>query len=407
MFPSVKRSGNGEGLHLQGEAFEAARRLPAYKVLHGHDEHGKKITLLRASARSSRSTLAMSRLEFSSQAVIFGENFDPQAASFAGLRMRVDHLDEWLGRCAFQHFNETFSEEDGRRRLSKVTIPVARNGAISLGLPGYRGSRFFCSYTMSYDIQRFEMSGCVYLDLMFETPLPFWELMEHVHRWEWFFSLAAGDTLDLAYLEIYPSGGEDDGFPNGGYPVWVRRRNNPTPRDSKFRSEGFHFTYPDTEADFPDIVRRWQNLRNSWDAVLHRWYAVMIPRDLWINERFLFLAQGLESMHRAKQGVAGQVDLATAAKCAWEAAPPELREILGKKRNFKKRYRKTRNYWTHYGEPSPATDPEVLDDDELFCFTEALRYVIEAALLTELGVPESCVRKVWSQRWRSHLVDFT
>ena len=181
MFPGAQRPAKGGTLRLESEAFNEARRLPFHPLLYGHDEHGEEITLIRASSGSSRSTLAMSSFEFSCQGVVFGAHVDPKAMKFGGIRLRVDHLDEWVGRCAFQHHSETYADDEGKKRLSKITIPVARDLAVPLGLPGYRSSQFFCAWSMSYGAQRFELNGEVYLDLLFEKSLEWNEVLER-HR---------------------------------------------------------------------------------------------------------------------------------------------------------------------------------------------------------------------------------
>lgn len=410
MFPGAKRPAKGETLKLEGEAFNKAQRLPFHPVLHGHDEHGHDITLIRASSGSSRSTLAMSSFNFSCQGVVFGSCFDPKATKFAGVRLRVDHLDEWVGRCAFQHHGETYTDHEGKKRLSQITIPVARDLAIPLGLPGYRSSRFFCAWAMSYGAQKFELNGEVFFDLLFEESLGWNEVLERVHRWEWFFSLATRDTLDLSCLELYPEGKESSAgeFPNESFSVWLQRRNSATPLHPKRTDHDFHFTFSDVESDFPSVIARWQHLQTTWEAVLHRFFATTAPRDLWMNEEFLFLAQAVESMHRGRNGGSKQnTDLNQAAKSAWEGAPAELQRFLGPKKDFINQFRKTRNYWTHYGEPSPRTDTDVLEGTDLIYFNEKLRFVVEAGLLADLGVPNRCVAKVWGLQWRIQLIDFS
>lgn len=123
--PSAKRPAKGETLKLEVEAFNEAMRLPLHPLLHGHDEHGAKITLISVSSGSTRNTLAMSSFDFSCKGVVFGAHIDPKAIKSGEIRLRVDHLDEWAGRCAFQHHSETYTDHEGKKRLSKIT-PLPR-----------------------------------------------------------------------------------------------------------------------------------------------------------------------------------------------------------------------------------------------------------------------------------------
>ncbi|MGE9268640.1 MAG: HEPN domain-containing protein [Verrucomicrobiales bacterium] len=411
MFPGAPKSMQGEKLHLQGQEVTRAMRAPSHQVIHGHDEHGKEITLMKAISGGSGGTLAMSRQIYDCHSAVFGALLTPEHDRFSGLRLRVDHLDEWVGRCAFQHHAETYEDHDGKKRLAKLTVPVAKQLSIPLNLTDYHASQFFCAWNMSCGTQRFELNGKVYLDLLFVDPKPWKEVLTELHRWEWLFSLATRDTLNLSYLELYPATADSPptDFPSEGCPVWIKRRNSSLPAHPKRTAHDFHFTFQDVESQFADLVGRWQRLQitNGWEAVLHRFFAVTCPRNLYSNEQFLFLAQAVESMHRGRYGSHKQnVDLQQAAKTAWENAPHGLQQLIGKKKAFQDRFRKTRNYWTHYGEPGPATDEQVLDDLDLIKFSQNLRFLIEAALLQELGVPESYVEKVWSGQWRAHWISF-
>lgn len=411
MFPGAPKSASGEKLHLQGKAVTDAMRAPSHPLIYGHDEQGREITLISAIADGSQSTLAMSRLNFNCHAAVFGSHINPDKNKFAGIRFRVDHLNEWVGRCAFQQYSETFEEHEGKKRIAKVTIPVAKQLSVPLNLKGYTKSQFFCAWWMSSGSQKFELNGNVYFDLLFNEAKEWMEVLKEIHHWEWFFSLATRDTLNLSYLELYPA--TDDAsaseFPLEGSNVWIKRRNSNVVVHPKRTRHDFHFTFDSIEACFADVVTRWQSMQSAagWEAVLHRFFAVTSPRSLYSNEQFLFLAQAIESMHRARFGSHKQnVDLMQAAKTAWENVPSKLQSFLGKKSEFIETYRKTRNYWTHYGEPSPATDLQVLDDMDLMKFSEKLRFIVEAALLKEIGVPEACIEKVYSPQWTAQWFAF-
>lgn len=409
MFPGASKKKKGESQRLQGHAVTAAMRASSKQVIFGHDDHGKKITLVNAHTSSSQSTLALESFTYLCQTAIFGAHLDIELNKFKGIRLRVDHLDEWVGRCAFQQHSETYEAADGKQKLSKVTIPIAQKLAIPLNFPSYRKSEFFCAWNMSYGTQRFELHGRVYLDLHFDSPMSWLQVLEQVHRWEWFFSLAARDTLDLSHLELTPNSEGDDSTNEftEGYAVWLKRRNSAQALHPKRTSHDFHFTYSDIQKSFSEIIAKWQAIQGSWAAVLHRFFAISAPRDIWLNEEFLFLAQAIESLHRARTGSPeDNVDLKQAAKHAWEDSPSELQQLLGKKKDFINQLRKSRNYWTHYREPGPEADPDVLDGRDLIYFNEKLRWIIESSILSEIGLPSHCISRVWSPQWKVKLVDY-
>ena len=189
-------------------------------------------------------------------------------------------------------------------------------------------------------------------------------------------------------------------------PVWIARPHAPKILHEKRTKHDFHFDFTAIEDDFSTIVSQWKNIQQPWAAVLHRFFAVAGPRDLWVNEEFLFLAQAVESLHRARSGQTTQVDVGKAAKEAYLNAPSGLQDLLGNRGSFGKTFRKSRNYWTHYGEPSPETDEQVLSGGDLMDFNEKLRWIVEAAILEEIGVPDSNVARVWSDQWKMRTIKY-
>lgn len=88
---------------------------------------------------------------------------------------------------------------------------------------------------------------------------------------------------------------------------------------------------------------------------------------------------------------------------AWRKSPAALQTLLGDRERFVKQLHQSRNFWTHYGKRGP----DVLEGRDLVNLNEKLRWVIEAAVLFEIGIPEQNVAEVWGDRWRQHWVDFT
>jgi len=399
----------GEELKLTAKAFFDAMHMPSKRVIHGHDENGKPITLLKCYASSSNSTLAMASHRFSCQAAIFGVHLHNEDLNCHGIRLHLDHLDSWVGRSAFRHYKESEETEDGTNKLTKITIPIANNLSIPLSLPGYSKSEFFCSWRMRPSESEFRLTSKVYLDLHFEQPREWEDVLHEVHRWQWLMSLATRNPVDVMQFALYRS---DVTHPIGRNPmtpcdVWMKRKHSRKAPESKHAGYDFHFTFSDVEKNFSALIGKWNQIQQPWAAVLHRFFATSHRRGLWLNEEFLFLAQAVESIHRARTGdTDGKGVVDRAAKQAYLNSPSELQQLLGDRGKFISLFRKTRNYWTHYGEPSPESDPEVLGDIALHDFNQKLRWIVESAILSELGVPDQCVSKVWSSRWKAHLVTF-
>jgi hypothetical protein len=409
MFPSRPKVEKGETLKLTGEEYDKAMIPRSPKIIHGHDEHGSPITLYRCYAGSSHSTMAMASQRYSCNAAISGVHLKSDDLNFHGIRLHLDHLDFWVGRRAFQHYKESYETEDGDRKLSKLIIPISRSLSIPLALPGYQESEFFCSWSLQDKETELRLKSRVYLDLYFDSPRDWSEVLHEVHRWQWLLSLATRRPVDVREFALYCSDvrhviGKQLMKPCD---VWIARDHSHKAPEYTRAGHDFHFTFSDVESIFPALIGKWNQIHKPWAAVLHRFFAISHRRGLWLNEHFLFLAQAVEALHRARTGdTDGKGVVDRAAKEAYLNSPADLQEILGARGKFIRLFRKTRNYWTHYGEPSPESDPEVLDDHALYEFSEKLRWIVESAILRELGVPDHCVSRVWSQQWKSRTVTF-
>ncbi len=74
--------------------FHLERQIPA--VIHGHDQHGKPITLLFPSPPGSHSGAAISQIDFSANYAVLGLDLpDHNAFSAHSLMLRMQHLHEW------------------------------------------------------------------------------------------------------------------------------------------------------------------------------------------------------------------------------------------------------------------------------------------------------------------------
>lgn len=387
---------------------EGHRRGDGHRVIHGIDEHGKPITLIDCYETASRSTRSRLTRKLSCQAAVFGAHLETSELSFKGITLRLDHLDEWLGRSALGRIELESTERAGTKAIKALKVPVAESKSIELKLEGYRRSRISLGWSFGTEHRTHTLRSFSCIELSFDLPRAWNEICEEVSWWKRLFSLATRSNIDVQEISLEQRDQPNEPAPGGLplLPVWLARSVGASLAHPNLRAGDFHFTFGQVEPMFAEVHARWRAISTSWAAVLHRFVAISSDRDLWINEQFLFLAQAIESMHRARKGLTGSVDFLSAAIQAWDESPAELQALLGDRGAFASTLRKTRNYWTHYGTPGPNDDPEVLDGDELFTFTEKLRWVIEAAILREIGIPGPNIARVWDERWRLHFVNY-
>ncbi len=408
MFPSIPKPDPDATAELRGEQVIKAMFAPARRVLHGHDEHGRFLTLIDCHSAHSQSTLAMVGHSYSCRAAISGAALSADDLKFDGLRLRFDHQDEWLNRYAFGRFAETRDDQHVWKRITKITIPFSDQLSIPLNLDGYAKSEFYLGWTMSPGVSDFHLDSRSYLDFEFTQHRSWDDVLEEIHRWRWFFSLATRTTADLVQVSVFRN---EIRVPIGAermeeMPVWLPRAHAEKVLYPKRLNREFHFTFDDVENTFAEVVRKWESIQKPWAAVLHRFFAIAESRGLWMNEEFLFLAQAIESLHRARTATSSDVSMAQAAKEAYLQSPAELQNLLGRRGTFVNQVHKSRNYWTHYGTPGHGDDPDILDDGPLIELNEKLRWVVEAAILKEIGIPDQCVARVWSRQWKLQSVQF-
>jgi|GEM_PF-6540765 len=409
LFSGAPKREKGQSLKLQGKEMDDAMRWPAHRIIHGHDDHGNPITLINCHSSNSNSTMIHATRRFRCGAAIFGAHMAGDDLSCDGIRLHFDHMNAWVGRSAFGRYGEFREDKDGKKQLKEIRIPVAEQSGIPLNLSNYQSSEFFCAWHMtSGEINNFKLENRVFLDLCFKEAISWSDALAEAHKWQWFFSLATRTTVDIEHFSLYRN---DTRHPVGKntmepIPVWIARRHAPEILHKKRTQYDFYFDYDAIENDFSNIIARWHSIQKPWAAVLHRFFAVTSPRDLWVNEQFLFLAQAIESLHRARSGQTNQVDVGKAAKEAYLNAPNDLQTLLGKRGLFVETFRKSRNYWTHYGEPSPETDDRVLSNGDLMNFNEKLRWIVEAAILKEIGLPDTNIANVWGEQWKMRTIKY-
>lgn len=377
------------------------RRPPARRIIHGHDEHGSPITLLDCYSASSQATMKLVRHRYLCQGAIFGEAIPCDDLQFEGLQLYFDHQNTWINRHAFKYSCSAQINGSTQAHPSRIAIQVHETTSIPLRLHGYTDSRFLITHELTPNEDDFRIVSRTYLDITFASPLAWTDALEEVRRWRWFFSLAARSSLDLESLTLCRRTSNPDVRFNY-LPVWIRRSQPLAKRQNELTPWDYYFTYDDIKDRLPDVIERWNKMQDAWNAVLHRFFATTVHRELWANEIFLFLAQAIESLHRARFEET-RVSFRKAAETAWQKSPAALQTLLGDRDRFVNQLLQSRNFWTHYGK----REPDVLEGRDLVNLSEKLRWVIEAAVLVEIGIPEQNVAKVWADRWRQHWVDFT
>lgn len=110
--------------------------------------------------------------------------------------------------------------------------------------------------------------------------------------------------------------------------------------EAKTHVSGSHMTVPYAEIakEFPGILRRWFEYHQKLDSALVLYFATVFNRNLYINQKFLFLAQALEVYHASNPEFVGFVQSPTDFRARRElvvmSAPENEREWLKEKLHY-------------------------------------------------------------------------
>ncbi|MGJ8655232.1 MAG: HEPN domain-containing protein [Akkermansiaceae bacterium] len=373
------------------------------KLIHGKNKHGKLLTLYNCYANKS-GTLHMASVKYKCYLYFEGVSLSMGDLNFNGIKMHFDFQETWVSKSVFSTYHETIN--DGKD-LEKVTIPFSKKKNISIGLERYKKSEIYCGYGVKQTHNSISFIHRSSFNISFKNPTSIKNILGLIHQWEWFLSLLTRKTvrlrtLDLNREEVLIFGSKDI---LEGIKIWKSRDLNNLP-DKEPTQHDFYCTYCDIEAEFPVIFENWLNIQDLWAAVLHRFFATTQPRDIWANEEFLFLAQAIESIHRIRSKVAGNIDFNKAAKEIYLGAAHDLQIEIGDRKLFQKQLHSSRNYYTHYGHPGPSDSEHILCGKDLADLNIKLRWIIESAILEEIGIPEHIASKVWSSQWRGKWVTY-
>lgn len=370
-------------------------RVPySRSFLHGVTKDGAAVTLWKCITSHRSRSMGSEETHFDVHTVIFGGHFTEKDLVFDEVKMTFDYLNDWIGYSRYK----TEDLLDSNNRPEQINILIQDDHQFPFQAPEYKEAEFYIGYRTHTGSFKFSIRSLASLHLTYAAPKPLEDILRDMHRWDWFFTLATDHQNHLSSLCV----GRDDLRIAPGimdfkeeHDVWVKsvgmRKHKRSLRDGEMV-----FTLSDIQKDLSSVVTRWNAIQVPWAAVLHRYFASIHRQSLQLQEQFLFRAQAVEALHRARTGVP-KVLQKDAYPSAWENAPKTLQEKLGTKDAFVESLQVNRNYLTHY---SPKDEKNAADIPELFDLAQKLRFIIEAAILVEIGIPENTIEgALGKSRW--------
>jgi hypothetical protein len=196
--------------------------------------------------------------------------------------------------------------------------------------------------------------------------------------------------------------------------------------------------YKDLTEGLPAVIAKWFEYHEQLDSVLNLYFAVLFNPSLYINHRFLFLAQALEIYHGSHTGFVGYVqrkeDFRERRKRIIQAAPQEekewleeklhyanqktlaqrLVEILAKNKaeadqfigdlqGFAAAVKNTRNYHTHFDEELKNKGRVTDDMEALVRLVSQMETLLGVCILKDLGVTGAPITRIIDRHKRMEI----
>lgn len=439
----------GEGLTLdlhgnlqadENAADSNARQLIEPSLILGHLIDGKEITLeecLQTRAFSRASSVQVT--SFIAKTAYVGAHFlRSDEVRFWSLYVRYSYLDQWVNKRAFHM--ESPSPKSSVIRYEQP-LPTKINVA------GYELSFVFWQSESWDPLTHASISQEATLVISSTDQKPLIDYLDLMRRIQDFLSLAMGKSTFVTNLQgITDSSkqiinGEVIRLPIDIYFAfpWLQ------PETRAPHPQEMLFTLPDVEEHLETYVCNWVHKADALKPVFNLYFSTLYEPQVFLEFKFLSLAQAIETYHRRMIGGKYQADeeyLAGLYRILVSAIPYDLnddfRESLkaGKLRyaneyslrkrlqelttkyspnipfgflnseersRFADKVRDTRNYLTHY---STELESKAAHGEGLIVLVDQLRALLEVIFLEEIGFSIEAIQEMVSKnrRYRTVLI---
>ena len=392
-------------------------------VVNGVSSNGVEITLHRCIGREWRSYHPADTYTSTLYAheVFEGVHFERhEDISFKYLSVSYSHLNEWLGVSGF----DIRRENDGISIKYKTpdSIPVFISSDLVLFIV------FLTSYS-PFALTKVDVNQQARIMIAPAQEKSFDEYRDIVHRIQ--------DFLTLANMEpVYPSfiQGETESKREivGGqvfYPkikIFYQLAFSP---QAPGRFEPL-FAYKAISDKFESLLQNWFGKAKQLEPVYELYFGSIYNPHMYLQQRFLCVAQALESYHRRtmqnyelpedkhsrriteileavptkykkwltrKLKYSYEPDLQRRLRELLDSQSAGISEFIGDRKSFIDKVVTTRNYLVHY---DPGLEAKVAKGKELHDITRRLKLIVEVCLLKELGFSSNEVEVLLPAKYR-------
>lgn len=383
-------------------------------VICGRDDGDKAVTLLYCAQTGNQSSQGMQRDTYGANFVLVGHHAE-RIEDVQFQRVLVDFTDfqAWLDLSCIQ---QTDAGKDG------VTVHFKYPEDLVFLLAD--GTQLTLRANMNWTAgkageSRFSVEERRLLQVAFTEPRELTKILEWLTRFRWLLSLLIGEPVELTTFSALLPHIEDPNAPQTTITTMGSHLRSRVQRRA-VKPHRMLLPFKAVQAQFGEVVSRWFDYFDKVSAALDLYFAVRFSSALYLEHRFLFLAQALEVYHRLnfegrvlpkadfrakldrivagvpadevdwvreKLQYANEKTLAMRLEEIMALHPDEAKRIVGDPAKFSAQVRHTRNYYTHYNAEHRKAG-KVADDRELVPLSERMQRLLEVCFLKDLGLDD-------------------
>ncbi len=332
-------------------------------VIHGVTESGKPVTLLGCLTYSRHICApGIPKEAATADYLCIGTHLEEiDHLKFTKATFAIEGLDQWLGLTGI-----SVSHEWDDRRLKQTTIiyrplPVQTHnlsGGLNLSI-SYR-STIPTSAGSNIDAR---VAQSAYFEITTDTPTRFSDLLRVIHQVNTFLCFAVDEVVALTSIEVSSSEISKE-FGDTTRPVDIQVFFASLPHSEKspqIDSLRLLFPYTVIASNFSEVISTWLADYEILAPAFNLYFAATTARQAYIETRFLFLIQGLETFHRrtSDETVMPGHEFQDVIRILVSACPPnhikwlKTRLTYANELSLRHRLRALINPISHYfGEPS-------------------------------------------------------
>ena len=422
----------GIALELEGVLIKTPD-MPCDIVL-GENSDGEKYTLITcylntwSTSISFRHSRQSKRTSLFAKQLLVGAHFNHmEALKFKSAKFRCSNLESWVSARNF----EWDSLDRTAERLFSITYgtkpyePVIMRDKTKIGIMT-EAPEMTHGRPIQWELSLVEKNFIVISPNRKEHLN---KLLEEIYAMEFFLMLCIGEPQTLIEVILYQK--------NDEFYYWEKLELlfSPIQKDSKALAVfEMLISYPEISDKFEEVVQNWRNKYREFRDIWNSFLSIHLQPNMFLEPRFLLLAQALESYHRRKFDMDRGRQKAECDRIIKAQTDKEIEKYLKQKLqyahepSFKERFRdlimrcprllyfrvlnhgtrmeeedfltqtkNARNYYTHYDKKLTKKVP---DFGVLVNITGKLQLLMHYYILSELGFEEDWIIEKLSQKFR-------